>query len=216
MQTIASFALINIGCLIIFISLFFRDETKMRLILMIGAAMFLVGFAIGNNFDHWYAGVWAALITLLNGVLLRRILTSKSIANFNQREKYLYQVFKGIQADEFKELLKITNWHSPTEHTTLTTEEEVCDSLFYVLKGKTEVSKADRIFTLNENTFIGEVGYFLRSGASATTIVEKGSVFVSWKTPALRELESNSPGVRAKIYELMNKDMANKVAASQR
>ncbi len=183
---------------------------------MIGAAMFLVGFAIGNNFDHWYAGVWAALFTLLNGVLFRRILSAKSISNFNQREKYLYQVFKGIQADEFKELLKITNWHSPTEHTTLTVEDEVCDSLYYVLKGKTEVSKADRIFTLNENTFIGEVGYFLRSGASATTIIEKGSVFVSWKTPDLRKLEDRSPGVRAKVYELMNKDMASKVAASQR
>ena len=216
MQTIASLALINIGCLTIFIGLFFRDEIKMRLILMIGAALLLIGFAVGNNFDHWYFGVWAAIITLLNGVLLRRILTAKSTAKFNQREKYLYQVFKGMQADEFKELLKVTNWHSPTQHTTLTTEDEVCDSLFFVLKGKTEVSKADRIFTLGENTFIGEVGYFLRSGASATTIIEKGSVYVSWKTSELRKLEASSPGVRAKIYELMNKDMASKVAASQR
>jgi hypothetical protein len=56
----------------------------------------------------------------------------------------------------------------------------------------------------------------LRSGASATTIIEKGSVYVSWKTPALRELEDKSPGVRAKTYEIMNKDMAAKVAASQR
>jgi CRP-like cAMP-binding protein len=91
----------------------------------------------------------------------------------------------------------------------------VCDSLFYVLQGKTEVSKGDKIFTLSPNTFIGEVGYFLRSAASATTIIEKGSVYVSWRTPDLRELEVESPGVRSKIYELMNKDMASKVASSQ-
>jgi CRP-like cAMP-binding protein len=111
-------------------------------------------------------------------------------------------------------LLKITTWNTPIEHTTLTTEDEVCDSLFYVLQGKTEVSKVDSMFTLNPYTFVGEVGYFLRSAASATTIIEKGSVFVSWKTPALRELEARSPGGCAKIYEVMNKDMAAKVANS--
>lgn len=216
MQTIASLALLNIGCLVVLIALVFKDEIKMRLFLLIGSALFLIGFAVGNNFDYWYAGVWAALIALLNGVMLRRVLTSQSTSRFSTREKYLYQVFKGMQADEFRELLKITTWNTPVEHTTLTTEDEVCPSLFYVLQGKTEVSKADRIFTLNANTFIGEVGYFLRLGASATTIIEKGSVYVSWKTTALRELESGSPGVRSKIYELMNKDMAAKVAASQR
>ena len=216
METIAPLALINIGCLTALIGLFFRDEVKMRLLLMVGAVIFLVGFAIGDNSNYWYAGVWAGLIALLNGVLLRRIVASKSTSKFSKKEKFLYQVFKGMQADEFRDLLKITNWHNPAEHTTLTTEDEVCSSLFYVLKGKTEVSKADRIFTLNHNTFVGEVGYFLRSAASATTIIEKGSAYVSWKTPALRELETKSPGVRAKIYELMNKDMAAKVARSQR
>jgi len=216
MQTIISLILINVGCLAVFIGLIFQDEIKMRLILTIGAVTFFIGFAMGNNFDHWYAGAWAALIALANGVLLLKALSSKSTAKFTQREKFLYQVFKGLQADEFKDLLKVTNWHSPTEHTTLTTQNEICDSLFYVLRGNTEVSKEDRMFTLKPNTFIGEVGYFLRSGASATTIIEKGAVYVSWKTRALRELEAISPGVRAKIYELMNKDMAAKVAASQR
>jgi CRP-like cAMP-binding protein len=182
---------------------------------MIGAAIFLIGFSLGNNFEYWYAGVWAGLILLLNGVLLRRLLSAKSTAKFSQKEKILYQVFKGLQADEFRDLLKITTWNTPTDHTTLTTEDRVSDSLFYVLQGKTEVSKGDKIFTLSPNTFIGEVGYFLRSAASATTVIEEGSVYVSWRTPDLRELEVNSPGVRSKLYELMNKDMASKVASSQ-
>jgi len=216
MQSIASFALINIGCLTVFIALMFRDEIQMRLIMMIGAGIFLVGFAIGDNLDYWYAGIWAALIALVNAILLRKVLSLESTSKFSQKEKILYQVFKGLKADEFRDLLKITSWNTPTAHTTLTTDGEICDSLFYVLQGKVEVSKGDKIFTLNPHTFIGEVGYFLRSGASATTIIEKGSVYVSWKTPALRELEDKSPGVRAKIYEIMNKDMAAKVAASQR
>jgi CRP-like cAMP-binding protein len=215
MQSIASLALINIGCLAVLIAFIFKDEMKMRLLLMIGAAIFLIGFSLGNNFEYWYAGVWAGLILLLNGVLLRRLLSAKSTAKFSQKEKILYQVFKGLQADEFRDLLKITTWNTPTDHTTLTTEDRVSDSLFYVLQGKTEVSKGDKIFTLSPNTFIGEVGYFLRSAASATTVIEEGSVYVSWRTPDLRELEVNSPGVRSKLYELMNKDMASKVASSQ-
>ena len=216
MQILASLALINIGCLIVFIGLIYKDEIKLRTFVLIGSALFLMGFAVGNNFEHWYAGVWAVLIVLLNGWLLRRAWSLKSMSKFTKREKSLYQVFKGMQADEFKDLLKITIWNTPSEHTTLTTENEICDQLFYVLKGKIEVSKADQIFTLNSQTFIGEVGYFLRSVASATTIIEKGSFYVSWKTKELRELEIKSPGVRAKIYELMNKDMAAKVAVSQR
>ncbi|MGK0438086.1 MAG: hypothetical protein ACJATK_001033 [Paracoccaceae bacterium] len=40
MQSIASLALINIGCLAALIALIFNDEMKMRLLLMIGAAIF--------------------------------------------------------------------------------------------------------------------------------------------------------------------------------
>lgn len=215
MQSIASFTLLNIGCLTVLIALILKDEIKMRLLLVIGAVVFLLGFALGNHFDYWYAGVWAGLLALINAYLLQRVLTAKSTSKFTQREKILYQAFKGLQADEFKELLKITTWHAPAEHTTLTNEGQMCHELFYVLKGKTEVSKDDRIFSLNPLTFIGEVGYFLHSAASATTIVEKGSVYVAWKSTALRELEDKSPAIRAKIYEVMNKDMASKVAASR-
>jgi hypothetical protein len=104
----------------------------------------LIGFSLGNNFEHLYAGVWAGLILLLSGVLFRRLRTAKSTAKFSQKEKILYQVFKGLQVDEFRGLLKITTWNTPTDHTTLTTEDRVCDNLFYVLQGKTEVSKGDK------------------------------------------------------------------------
>ncbi|MGK0375813.1 MAG: hypothetical protein ACJA2E_002298 [Arenicella sp.] len=216
MQSLASLVLMNIGGFAVLIALIFHDEIKIRISLMIGAAIILVGFAVDDNLDYWYAAAWAGLIALINGTLLAKVIKSKSASQFTQREKILYRAFKGLQAEEFKDLLKITTWHTPIAHTILTTEDEVCDSLFYILKGRAEVSKADSMFTLNPFTFVGEVGYFLRSAASATTIIEKGSFFVSWKTPALRELEARSPGVRAKIYEVMNKDMAKKVANSQR
>lgn len=216
MPSLISLALINIGCLVALLAVVFKDDIKKRLGLMIGSAIFLIGFTIGNDYQAWYAALWALAFALVNGGLLAKELQSKSTSKFTKREKVLYQAFKGLNAEEFKDLLKITTWNSPQEHTTLTSEDEICDSLFYVLKGKTEVSKEDRIFTLSANTFIGEVGYFLRSGASATTIVEKGSTYVAWKTSELRTLEENSPAIRAKLYELINKDMAAKVAASKR
>jgi hypothetical protein len=155
MQSVASFALINIGCLTVFTALMFRDEIQMRLIMMIGAGIFLVGFAIGDNLDYWCAGIWAALIALVNAILLHKVPSLESTSKFSQKEKILYQVFKGLKADEFRDLLKITSWNTPntpTAHTTLTTDGDVCGSLFYVLQGKVEVSKGDKIFTLNPNT----------------------------------------------------------------
>ncbi len=214
--SILAFSLLNIGCLVVCIGLFFRDELKMRLILAVGAFIFLGGYLDASSSLDLYGTAWAAVFMLANVFVFVRRSVARSTFKFLPREKYLFNVFKGMEPDDFKQLLSITTWHEAAEHEKLTAENEVCKDLFYVLTGKIEVSKEDSMFTLNPNTFIGEVGYFLRTGASATTIVEKGGMYVSWNTNELRELEENVPGIRATIYGMLNKDMAAKVAASMR
>ncbi|MFT6033890.1 MAG: hypothetical protein ACI854_002431 [Arenicella sp.] len=144
----------------------------MRLTMMIGAAVLAVFFAVGNNFDYRYAGVLAGLSSIVNGLLLSKSLTLKSTPSFSQKEKILDQVFKRLQADKFRYLLKLTEGNTPATHTTLTTKDQLCDSLFYLLQGKMEISKGDKLFTPKPMAFIGEVGCFLHLAASATTIVE--------------------------------------------
>lgn len=211
-----AFVLINLGCLIALVGLCLKEELKLRLVVAIGALIFMVGYLDSGPSLDLYGTGWALAFALVNMALFIRINLAKSTSKFSPREKFLYQVFKGMEPDDFKKILAITNWHEAAQHEKLTTENEVCSYLYYVLQGRIEVSKEDSMFTLNSNTFIGEVGYFLRSGASATTIVRQGSTYVSWKTSELRELEANVPGVRAAIYELLNKDMAMKVAQSMR
>lgn len=211
-----AFILINLGCFSSLVGLLIKDEVKMRLAFMIGALLFLVGYLDSSPTLEIYGTSWAALFAIINLVLFVKLNMANSTAKFTQREKFLYSAFRGMEPDEFKELLAITHWHEAAEHVKLTSENQVCPNLYYVLQGKIEVSKEENMFTLNSNTFIGEVGYFLRSGASATTIVSKGALYVAWKAKDLRELEANVPGFRATIYELLNKDMALKVAASLR
>ena len=211
-----AFVLLNLGCLVALAGFCFRTELIMRLILAVGSLIFLLGYLDASTELDLIGTSWAALFTLVNLAFFIKLSVAKSTFKFLPREKYLHNVFKGMEADDFKKLLAITTWHEAPDHMKLTVENEVCPDLFYILTGKVEVSKDDSMFTLNPNTFIGEVGYFLRSGASATTIVEKGAMYVSWNTRELRELEENTPGVRATIYGMLNKDMAMKVAASLR
>jgi len=211
-----AFVLMNAGCLVTLVGFCFRNELLMRLIVGIGALIFLLGYLDASTKLDFIGTAWAGAFVLVNLFWFTKVSVAKSTFKFLPREKYLHNVFKGMEADDFKKLLAITTWHEATDHVKLTAENEVCPDLFYVLTGKIEVSKDDSMFTLNSNTFIGEVGYFLRSGASATTIVEKGAMYVSWNAQELRELEENTPGVRATVYGLLNKDMAMKVAASMR
>ncbi len=218
MENISTFAivLINLGLLIAFAGVLVKNPMHLRLLMGIGAVIFMVGYAAASENIDLFGVAWAFVFAIVNIAVFVKLSLAKSTGKFSQREKLLYSAFRGMEPDEFKQLLAITHWHEATDHTRLTSENEVCDSLFYVLQGKIEVSKEDNMFTLSSNTFIGEVGYFLRTGASATTLAQRGALYVSWKASELRDLESNVPGVRSTIYELLNKDMANKVAASMR
>ncbi|MFT6044561.1 MAG: Ca2+/Na+ antiporter [Arenicella sp.] len=83
----------NIGCFAVLIALIFHDQVKIRISIMIGAAIILVGLAVDDNIDYWYVAVWAGLVALINGFLLAKVLKSKSVSQFTEREKIHYQAF---------------------------------------------------------------------------------------------------------------------------
>ena len=114
-----------------------------------------------------------------------------------------------------RDSLKITQWYNskPNETHRLTTEGEVCRYLYFVLSGNIHIQKDGREFNISSEKFIGEVSYYLREPASATVTVDDAN-YVRWEHDALEKLKKMNPGIRVAVQQILNTDMARKIAIS--
>ncbi len=151
---------------------------------------------------------------LANLVVISQLLLERTTFNMSEYDKKLFNVFEGMTPGEFRRILKITQWRNADGVTNITVENEPANNLYYVLDGSTRIEKQGKRFCLNGPAFIGEVGFFLKTNASATVCVAEDGHYVQWDGDELRALQAKDPGIRAALYSILNQDMASKVAKS--
>ena len=79
-------------------------------------------------------------------------------------EMMLFARLPGLTPGQFKSLLEIAQWHTPTVPLQLTQTAQMPKALYYVLEGQVEVNRDKQRFTIGPHAFIGELA-FQRVGA---------------------------------------------------
>ncbi len=206
--------LVHMASLLYVIAFIIRDQLMLRILVLVATALYIGYYYFVPATPLWDAIAWSAVLGLANVWVMVGIILERTTYRMNNEEKRLFGVFDTLSPGEFRKLLKITQWHKSTASTELTQEGKEVDRLICVMDGEIEVLKQQRRFQLSPVAFIGEVAFFRQIPATATTQVGPGSLYVSWPSAALRDLQANYPGIRIAMYERLNRDMADKVAAS--
>ena len=102
--------------------------------------------------------------------------------------------FSNFNPVEFAKLMRASHWESVDINTTLTTEKEVPQKLYFVQNGSISVTRDSKeIARTSDGTFIGEMSFINDTHASATTTTLTPTNLVVWDRQALNKLLLRNP-----------------------
>ncbi len=204
--------LAHLAALCYAIGLLIRDQLTLRLLILGGTGFYIAYYYLAPAVPLWDAIIWSVILGLCNLSVILRVIHERTLFTMSHEDRALFDRFEKLNPGEFRRLMKIGHWREGDGSTHLTTEGEVNNRLFFVLSGDVRVEKKGKAFSIDQGGFLGEVGYLLNRPASATTIVASGGRYIEWPRGHLARLEQANPGIRIALRDIINMDMAEKVA----
>ena len=191
-----------------------RDLTWLRILATIGTIVLLGYFLLLSSPPHWPALLLAAALAAVNIWHLSRGVIRNGKFQLSGEEMMLFARLPGLTPGQFKSLLEIAEWHTPTVPLQLTQTAQMPKALYYVLEGQVEVNRDKQRFTIGPHAFIGELAFLRAKPATAATFAKAGSLIVSWDHTDMRELMRKDDGIRRALDTLLTADLAEKIARS--
>ena len=146
--------------------------------------------------------------------VLVQLILDRTHIGLSPEEEDLFSAFGSLTPGEFRDLLKAGHWRTADESTALTREGERPDHLYYVLSGRIQIVKGERVIDIDPRTFIGEVAFLHRSTASATVRLSEGARYVEWPADTLDARMGARASLKTSLLRVIGLDMALKVARS--
>lgn len=101
------------------------------------------------------------------------------------------------------------------EGTTLTRENEPLDRLYFICDGHVRVTIAGRdVSRLERGNFVGEVAFLTERPATATVVSESDVRALVFERGKLSRFFNDETEVAGLIYQLMGRELANKIKVS--
>ena len=207
--------IVHAGATLYLVGFLFRDQIMLRTFVIAGDLVYISYFYFAPDMPLWGGVFWSAVFTLVNLVMIARIVADRTRFRMSAEERQLFSLLGTLSPGEFRRLLRIGRWQTAIETTVLATEDRPLDRLYYILDGDIVIEKSGRVpLTIGPHVFIGEVAFLLPRPASATVTVAAGARYMTWDRAALCKQQLHAPALAVALSVALNKDMAAKVARS--
>lgn len=207
-------ALLNFAALLYFLGFVVRDELLLRLLVLCGTGLYIIYYFALPTGPLWDAIITSAFLGLANLWVLGKIVFERTTLALSDDEKILFECLEKLSPGQFRQIMKHAKWITVTKNTELFTQGEKANSLFYLLRGSVTLEKDDKIFTVGEKNFIGELSFILDGNYSASARLKNGACFVEWDNDSLRKLMKKNDTLSNAITAMFNTDMALKLSSS--
>lgn len=194
------------------IGFWIRDQLLLRSLVLLGTIFYIIYYYYAAEIPLWSAIAWSGILGVVNLYVTLQIVFERTTFRMNRDERHLYGAFTSLTPGEFRKLLDRATWHEAEQPTLLTQEDATNRSLFYIVDGNVTLQKKGRSFTMAGSTFVGEISYLLNSSATATAFAGKKTHYIQWRHQDLQEIEQQHPSIRVALREILNTDLASKVA----
>ncbi|NND81657.1 MAG: cyclic nucleotide-binding domain-containing protein [Gammaproteobacteria bacterium] len=206
--------IVHIAALLYVVGFMIREQLVLRLVILAGSMCYLAYYYFAMNPPLWDAMAWTTITSLANSYIIVQLILDRTTWNMSPEMRDLYSVFDTMSPGEFRRLVAAASWETGVGTTEITREGAQVNDLYYVTEGPIKITKQNSSFELPGKSFIGEVAFFLDTKASATVELGETAKFLRWNKAELEKLQQKDPGIRAALHNILNKDMAAKVAQS--
>lgn len=189
-----------------------RDQLLLRVLVLFGTMFYVLNYYYVPEVPMWSAIVWSIILGIVNLYVTIQLALERTTFRMSRDDLQLYGTFGNMTPGEFRKLAEKAIWHEPGETAVLTREGMPNRSLFYIVEGDVTLWKKGRSFTMTAGTFVGEVSYLLKSTASATVHADEHVRYIEWRHVDLMDIERRHQGIRVALREILNADLATKVA----
>jgi len=202
------------AALLSFAALAFRDQLKLRAVLLVSITLDFVYHLSKAPGPAWQEVFWNVVTFAITLKVLAQIVLDRTHLGLGAEDEELFAALGSLTPGEYRELVKVATWKTAEEPTVLATEGSDLHTLFYVLRGEITIDKAERSFIVCPKTFIGEVAFLHRTPASATVVVGPGARYLEWPVAVLQRKIGSRHSLNSSVIRLIGLDMALKIARS--
>ena len=203
--------LLNLGFILNFIALAFREILWIRVLLTLGYLFrFLTQYIYADNIN---ASIWMVVFVVINLVQIIRIINERRKRYIEPKIFDIYEsVFKSLTSYEF-----LTFWktgeikHAPKDHKIIVKDSKL-NSIILLLNGRVKVqNKGAHITYLPRGSFLGEMSFITKEEASADVISEEDISYIEWTNEKLLKIKNNNRVFWTKIQNILLNDLIVKI-----
>jgi CRP-like cAMP-binding protein len=207
----------HVSYLLIAISYWLTDIFWLRVVAVVGLSLEILYF--------WHSGGdlrtgmgWDLIFIAINLYQLYRLVKDRLSLRLPEADRDLLRsVFTGLDDAQIARLLIAGEFCDFAGGTTLAEENEALERIFFICSGRARVMIAGReVSHLEKGSFVGEVAFRTDKPATATVIAEGDMRALAFDRTELRRFFDKETEVAGLIYQLLGRELANKIKVSNR
>ncbi len=205
----------HLSYLLIAISYWLTDIFWLRVVAVVGLSLEIVYFLLSGG--DLRAGIgWDLVFIAINLYQIYRLMKDRLSLRLPEPDRQLLRsVLPGLDDAQIARLLVAGEFSDMREGTTLARENEPLDRLFFICDGRVRVTIAGRdVSRLERGNFVGEVAFLTERPATATVVSESDVRALVFERGKLNRFFSDETEVAGLIYQLMGRELANKIKVS--
>ena len=203
--------LLNLGFILNFIALAFREILWIRILLTLGYLFrFITQYIFAGNLN---ASIWMIIFVIINLFQIIQIVNERRKRYIEPRIVDLYKtVFKEFTTYEFLYFWKTGVIKNVDTNTKIINDGDYTNSIRLLLDGEVYISKLNkRITNLSRGRFIGEISYLTQEPAIADVISNGQVSYIQWSNKQLSEMKENNKMFWIKLQNILLMDMIEKI-----
>ena len=207
----------HVSYLLIAISYWLTDIFWLRVVAVVGLSLEILYF--WHSGGDLRAGMgWDLIFIAINLYQLYRLVKDRLSLRLPEADRDLLRsVFTGLDDAQIARLLIAGEFCDFAGGTTLTEENEALERIFFICAGRARVMIGGReVSHLEKGSFVGEVAFLTDKPATATVIAEGDMRALAFDRGELRRFFDKETEVAGLIYQLLGRELANKIKVSNR
>ena len=159
---------------------------------------------------------WEVIFVSVNLIQLLILEFENRRAKFSEDEKkFVEAVIPDVEKAHAKRLLKLAKHIEYEPGSILTREGQPVERLLYLIRGAVRIDKEGAMVGVcGHDDFIGEIGFMLKTNATATSVVTNSARCLSFDPEALRNLLSKHTDLRHSLESSFNRNLVGKLVKS--